>query len=329
MHAMPATNPTPSNDSFARDVKEGLSSKPKYLHAKYFYDKTGSMLFEEITKQPEYYPTRTEASILRNNAPEIRDAFEEDISVVELGSGSANKTTILLESILKEQDRLHYLPIDISPKMLSLTSERLEARFESISAIPIASEYGSGLHQANRIISEHDHLPDRKLVLFLGSSIGNLEPKDTLGFLQMVRNRLQDGDGLLVGFDLQKERDFLHAAYNDRAGVTARFNRNLLVRINRELGGDFELEQFSHHAFYNDSEDRIEMHLLSEKEQEVLINKLDQTYPFGKDETIHTENSYKYTLGLIDERARASGFETEEVFTDDRKWFALALLTPA
>jgi L-histidine N-alpha-methyltransferase len=326
---MPAENPTDSIDTFARDVQEGLSNHPKRLHPKYLYDKKGSVLFEEITKQPEYYPTRTEASILKDYAADIRGAFEDDISLVELGSGSANKTTILLESILEEQDRLHYLPIDISPKMLSLTSERLESRFDGVSSIPIASEYGAGLHKANRIISQHDHVPDRKLVLFLGSSIGNLEPKDSISFLKMIRDRLQGGDGFLVGFDLQKDRNVLNAAYNDRAGVTARFNLNMLARVNRELDGEFELDQFFHHAFYNESEGRIEMHLVSEREQEVGIGKLTESFSFGKAETIHTENSYKHTLDMIDRRAQASGFETEGVFTDEKDWYALVLLIPA
>jgi uncharacterized SAM-dependent methyltransferase len=145
----------------------------------------------------------------------------------------------------------------------------------------------------------------------------------------MIRERLHEGDGLLVGFDLQKDRDVLHAAYNDQAGVTARFNLNLLVRINRELDGEFDLNLFSHKAFYNESEGRIELHLVSEKEQRVSIGELDETFPFEKDETIHTENSYKYTIGSINERAEAAGFETEEVFTDSKNWFALALLTPA
>jgi dimethylhistidine N-methyltransferase len=326
---MAASNSAVITDIFANDVKEGLGSRPKCLYAKYFYDKAGSELFEEITRQPEYYPTRMEASILRDYAAEIRDAFDGDVSLVELGSGSSNKTRILLESFLDDQDELGYLPIDISPEILNKTAERLDSHFAGLSTIPIASEYGSGLNRANRIITEHSHLPERKLVLFLGSSIGNLEPKDSVTFLQMIRDRLHDGDGLLVGFDLQKERDVLNAAYNDRAGVTARFNLNMLDRINRELGGEFELGRFSHSAFYNESKGRIELHLVSDGEQEVPVRMLDETFPFEKDETIHTESSYKYTLGLIDEFAQASGLETEEVFTDKRDWFALALLTPA
>lgn len=328
MHEMVATNQCLIVETFASDVEEGLGGSPKRLHAKYFYDKAGSELFEEITKQPEYYPTRTEASILRNRARDIRDALDGDFSLVELGSGSSNKTTILLESFLEEHEELIYLPIDISPKMLEKTAERLDDHFDGLSTIPIASEYGTGLNRANRIISERNQLPDRKLVLFLGSSIGNLEPDDSLSFLEMIRERMHEGDGLLVGFDLQKDRDVLNAAYNDRAGVTARFNLNMLVRINRELDGEFDLDQFSHRAFYNETDSRIEMHLVSKTDQGVSIRGLDETFPFEKDETIHTENSYKFTIGSINERAQAAGFETEEVFTDNKDWFALALLTP-
>lgn len=316
-------------DSFAQDVRTGLSTRPKYLLAKYFYDKTGSELFEQITEQPEYYPTRTEASILKGHAPDIRDAVKGEVSLVELGSGSSNKTTILLDSFLEEQGRLPYLPIDISPRMLEQGVERLDSNYEGIATIPIASDYANGLHEANRIIDEKEHLPDRKLVLFLGSTIGNFEPPAARSFLQMIRERMRDGDGLLVGFDLQKDREILHAAYNDRAGVTARFNLNLLTRINRELGGTFDLEQFSHRAFYNDDKGRIELHLKSEEDQIVTIDHLDETYEFEKDETIHSESSYKFTLGLIDDYAQSSGFETEHVYTDDKKWFALALMAPA
>lgn len=313
---------------FARDVKEGLSSQPKFLLAKYFYDETGSALFEQITQQPEYYPTRTEAAILRIHAPDIRDALDGDISLVELGSGSSNKTTILLKTILEQQDKLHYLPIDISPQILNDSAERLESRFGGLATIPIASDFSTGLHKANDVISEKDHVPDRKLVLFLGSSIGNFAPRDARSFLQMIRKKMIDGDGLLLGFDLQKDRDVLNAAYNDRAGVTAQFNLNILVRINRELGGTFDVERFSHRAFYNEADSRIEMHLVSLQGQEVAIKRLGDSFHLEEDETIHTESSYKYTLDSIEDYAKTNGFETEHIFTDERKWFAVALLTP-
>lgn len=314
---------------FAGDVQRGLSSTTKYLLAKYFYDKTGSDLFEEITRQPEYYPTRTEAAILKSHATDIRDALDGEISLVELGSGSSLKTTILLESILEQQARLHYLPIDISPKMLEQTAEHLDSDFGGLAVIPIPSEYGPGLGRANRIISEEDHLPDRKLILFLGSSIGNLEPGNARSFLRMIRDKMMNGDGLLVGFDLQKDHRVLHAAYNDRAGVTAQFNLNVLARINRELDGGFPLESFSHRAFYNETEGRIEMHLVSNIDQEVPIRELGESFRFTAGESIHTENSYKHTLDQIKIYAQDSGLVLTRVFMDDRKWFAVTLMTPA
>jgi dimethylhistidine N-methyltransferase len=314
---------------FVGDVQRGLSSTPKYLLAKYFYDKIGSDLFEEITRQPEYYPTRTDAAILKSHATDIRDALDGDINLVELGSGSSLKTTILLESILEEQARLHYLPIDISPKMLEQTAEHLDSSFDDLAVIAIPSEYGAGLGRANQIISEEEHLPDRKLILFLGSSIGNLEPGNARSFLRMIREKMMMGDGLLVGFDLQKDHLVLNAAYNDRAGVTARFNLNVLTRINRELGGEFPLESFFHRAFYNETEGRIEMHLVSEIDQDVPIRELGASFRFTAGESIHTENSYKYTLDQIIAFARDAGLDVKRVFMDDKKWFAVALMTPA
>ncbi len=317
------------DNQFARDVLEGLATKPKYLLAKYFYDETGSELFEQITEQPEYYPTRTEAHILRTHAAEIRRAMKGDICLVELGSGSSNKTTILLKHLLEEQDQLHYLPIDISPEILNESARQLQADFGGLAAIPIASEFGKGLVRANWIISQKDKVPDRKLVLFLGSSIGNFETLDSQSFLHMVRDKMHREDAILVGFDLQKDHDVLNAAYNDGAGVTARFNLNILARINRELGGDFELERFSHDAFYNEAKGRVEMHLVSDLQQEVALHKLEESFAFAKDETIHTESSYKYTPELIENIARKSGLETTRLFLDENKWFCVALLTPA
>ena len=313
---MPTPEKKESAHQFARDVRKGLGSTPKYLLSKYFYDKVGSELFEEITSQPEYYPTRTEAAILRDSAADIRDEMEGDISLVELGSGSSAKTTILLESILEEQNQLHYLPIDISDKMLAETTERLNSRYSDVVSYPIASEYDSGLGRANGILMNKPETPERKLVLFLGSSIGNFEPSERASFLQTVQEKMTKTDGFLVGFDLQKDEKILNAAYNDRAGVTARFNRNILSRINKELGGEFVPEQ------------RVEMHLVSTVDQEVAIRGLGESYHFREEETIHTENSYKFTPELIETEAQQSSFEVKKIFTDEKDCFALVLLGP-
>ncbi len=323
-------NPESSDflEEFARDVRDGLRSEPKFLLAKYFYDEAGSKLFEQITDLPEYYPTRTEASILRENASEIRDALDGDISLVELGSGSSTKTAILLENIMEAQKQLHYLPIDISPTILDQTPRRLEARYPRLTTIPIASEYGDGLRRATRIAVEASEVAERKLVLFLGSSIGNFEPRDAGAFLDTVRHGMARDDALLIGFDLQKDKLVLEAAYDDAGGVTARFNLNILTRINRELAGDFDLETFRHRAVYNATAGRIELHLVSQKSQEVRIEKLKESFRVEKDEYIHSESSYKYTRPLIEWIAHSAHFEVGNVFTDDSNWFAVALFFP-
>lgn len=316
-------------EAFSADVRRGLGRQPKSLPAKYFYDETGSQLFEEITRQPEYYPTRTEATILRRHAADIHELLDCDVSLVELGSGSSVKTTILLDALIEKQQALHYLPIDISPTILEETAVRLDARYPELDVTTIASEYGLGLHQAHRILESRRESPRRKLVLFLGSSIGNLEPAAAVAFLHKVTHVLEKGDGLLVGFDLQKDPAILNAAYNDAQGVTARFNRNVLMRINRELGGEFDLDAFDHHAFYNASASRIEMHLVSRRVQDVAIAFLGETFPFSKGETIHTENSYKFTVEQIEKLGRDSGLRLRRTFTDPRCWFAVSLFTPA
>ncbi len=325
---MPPKPPDSSRDSFAQDVARGLGSSPKFLYPKYFYDAAGSELFELITEQPEYYQTRTEAELLRRSAPALGSILGDDVSVVELGSGSSAKTTILLDSFIESQDALHYLPIDISPTILRETADRLDARYPELGVTPIASQYESGLRQASTLVAEYEHVPDQKLVLFLGSSIGNMEPDETVHFLKGIRSHLEPKDAFLIGFDLEKDVETLNAAYNDAAGVTVRFNRNVLVRINRELGGTFDVERFVHHAFYDEEAGRIEMHLRSDEHQVVHVEACGCSFELAAGETIHTENSYKYTRPIIDQLADDAGFRVREVFTDDKDWFSLALFIP-
>ncbi len=325
---MPPNPPDSSLDSFAHDVARGLGSSPKFLYPKYFYDTAGSELFELITEQSEYYQTRTEADLLRRSAPALSAILGDNVSVVELGSGSSAKTTILLDSFIESQDALHYLPIDISPTILRETADRLTARYPELGVTPIASPYESGLRQASTLVAEHEHVPDQMLVIFLGSSVGNMAPDESVLFLQGVRSRLESKDAFLIGFDLQKNVETLNAAYNDAAGVTVRFNRNVLVRINRELGGTFEVERFAHHAFYNEEAGRIEMHLRSDRDQIVNVEACGRSFELAAGETIHTENSYKYTRPIIDQLAGDTGFRVREVFTDDKDWFSLALFIP-
>jgi len=313
---------------FAREVSEGLTGSPKSLPPKYLYDAVGSELFESITEQPEYYPTRTEAGILRECASKLGALLGEDVSVVELGSGSSTKTTILLESFLESQKGLHYVPIDISRTMLKETADRLDARYPEIGVTPIASQYETGLEKASALVTEDESVPDHMLVLFLGSSIGNMEPEEGIAFLKKVRQQLEPNDAVLVGFDLQKDVGVLEAAYNDAAGFTARFNLNILARINRELSGDFDLRTFTHEAFYNADAGRIEMHLRSGLGQAVSVSACERRFELEADETIHTESSYKYTRELIERCAGSAGFRVREIFTDEKEWFGLALFEP-
>jgi dimethylhistidine N-methyltransferase len=313
---------------FARDVLRGLSARPRTLSPKYFYDEAGSALFEEITRQPEYYLTRTEASILRRCAPSISELVGRDVSLVELGSGSSAKTRILLESLLQRYRRLRYLPIDISESILHETASELDRRYPALEVTPIASPYESGLSRASVLVGEEEGTGSM-LVLFLGSSIGNMEPQESVDFLARVRSKLGGSDRLLVGFDLVKDDAVLDAAYNDAAGVTARFNLNLLARINRELGADFDRDRFSHRAFFSRERRRIEMHLVSRARQEIGVRALGRAFSFDPGETIHTENSYKYTLADIERLASGAGLSVAEVFTDESAWFALALFAPA
>lgn len=318
----------PIINEFASDVKEGLSCSRKNLQSKYFYDKVGSYLFEQICLQPEYYITRTEADILREKSSDIAKICPSDISIVELGSGNSCKTRILFEQILGKQSLLYYFPIDVSHSVLLESVQKLSSDFPRLHPIGISSDYVNGIDKATELITTQYHVPCRKLILFLGSSIGNLEPTKVVSFLSMIRDRMEKEDILLVGFDLQKEHSILNAAYNDKAGMTEKFNLNLLTRINRELGGDFDIKKFSHHAFYNDEKGRVEMHLVSKADQQIYIREIEKSFEFKEGESIHTENSYKYSLGQIQILAENSGFELMMNFFDKRKWFDLALLSP-
>jgi dimethylhistidine N-methyltransferase len=276
----------------AADVLEGLSSQPKRLPPKLFYDAEGSRLFEQITQTAEYYPTRTERGILENHADEIIDRVGSNVSLVELGAGSASKTRVLISSLLRRQLRLEFHPVDVSPTALKDALATLNGGFPRLRVRPIVADYSQGLPELTQI-------PGRKLVLFIGSTIGNFEPEKATGFLNRVRRSLRSGDALLIGFDMVKEARILREAYNDAAGVTARFNKNLLARINRELGADFDIDEFQHVAFWNRRMSRMEMHLESRVDQVVRVPDLDRNFHFFFGERIHTENSYKFAPSSI------------------------------
>jgi L-histidine N-alpha-methyltransferase len=326
-------------EEFANDVATCLTSENKRLNPKYLYDHTGSKLFEQICLQPEYYLTRTEASLLRRHAPAITNLVGSNIRIIELGSGSSSKTAILLRYLSSQKKRIYYFPIDISASILTESTRTLKSQFPNATIIAIRSDYNTGIDRAAAICmatdgeeeeEKNNHgSPYAKLILFLGSSIGNFEPMAARSFLRLIRQRLHTNDFLLVGSDLQKDECVLNAAYNDKAGITAKFNLNLLARINRELGGNFELENFKHYAFYNREQHRIEMHIVSNTDQQVYIEALCKNFSFRKGGSIHTENSYKYSLSQISALAKDSGFRIEKEFTDEKRWFNVALLSPS
>ena len=315
-------------EEFKEDVLIGLGADQKWIPPKYFYDEKGSKLFEMITEQEEYYPTRTEASILEEVAPRLLDHIGGEVTLVELGSGSSAKTRILIEQLLKQQDPLHYIPIDISPTILELSAEKLGASYRGLEVHPISATYESGMKKARALVELNPDMPPRRLSLFLGSSIGNMRPHHAIAFLERLRETLGERDRILVGFDLKKDPQILRRAYDDDAGVTARFNLNLLERINRELEGDFDLEEFTHEARFNEHEGRVEMHIASNRDQKVLVRGLSRSFEFRSGETIHTESSYKYDETTINFFAAEARFRVQELFCDAKRWFALALLRP-
>lgn len=311
-------NPAILSSGIAEDVWEGLSARPKRLPPKLFYDAEGSQLFEEITETGEYYPTRTERAILRQYSDEIARTAGTNLTLIELGAGSASKTRVIIEALLRRQMRLEFHPVDVSASALQQAVTSLNGDFPRLHVSPIVADYTYGLPQLRA-------LAGRKLVLFIGSTIGNFEPEEALHFLRRVRQSLQPGDALLLGFDLVKDSQTLHDAYNDRRGVTARFNKNVLARVNRELGGDFDLAAFNHVAFWNPDMSRIEMHLESRADQTVCVRDLGERFHFSRGERIHTENSYKFTGESIQQLLQGSGFMLEKSWTDAKEWFSVVL----
>jgi L-histidine N-alpha-methyltransferase len=311
-----------ARSSFADDVRLGLTSTPKFLYPKYFYDELGSHLFEAITALPEYYVTRAEAEILQAHSGEIVAALGGPIWLVELGSGDGQKTRLLIEALLARQEKLEYVPVDISESAVALSSQSLLTSYPDLRITAYIGEYQAAL----RTIRKERVAPGRTLVLFLGSSLGNLDREERRALLRDVRSLLNPGEGFLLGVDLEKPESVLIPAYDDPLGVTAAFNLNLLVRINRELGGGFDLAAFRHRALYNRVEGRVEMHLESRREQTVPVRGLGIEVPFATGESIHTESSYKFRPEQIAALATATGFELRRTWTDSRGWFASNLL---
>jgi len=311
-----------NRSSFGEEVARGLTQVPKSIPSRFFYDDAGSALFEQICSLPEYYPTRSERSILEKRAPELPRHFEAPVTLVELGSGSATKTRLVIEALLASQAELRFVPIDISGAALEGSARQLISRYPSLRIDALEAEYEPGFAQL-----DHDSATPR-LLLWLGSSIGNLHREEAGHFLSRIRENLDPSDRLLVGIDLRKERRVLEQAYDDRQGVTAAFNRNLLARIDAELGGDFALDAFAHRAVYREEIGRVEMHLDSVRAQRVRIQALGLEVDFADGESIHTENSYKYSVEEIERLAEQASLATESRWLDADGLFSLNLFSP-
>ena len=310
--------PASPDTQFARDVLAGLAARPKRLPPKYFYDEAGSRLFEQITELSEYYPTRTELGILTARAPEIARLLPADTALIEFGSGSFRKVRILLDVA---PAIAAYVPVDISSEMLGEETAELRRDYPRLAVLPVTADFT----QPFRLPPVVARLPHTGF--FPGSTIGNFEPHDASAFLRHAGRMLGAGSILIIGIDLVKDTKVLNAAYEDAAGVTAKFNLNLLTRINRELEGTFELENFSHQAFYNTERRRVEMHLVSRKRQSVTV--CGRRIDFRAGETIHTESSYKYTVDSFLALARGSGWSPLAAWSDPQGYFSVQALKMA
>src|ERR1700752_5238840 len=305
---------------FAEDVRKGLSAHPKRFLPKYFYDELGSQLFEAICLLPEYYLTRAEEEILKRYSDQIVAAVDGHKTLVEMGSGSASKTRLIIEALLRRQQDLLFMPVDISATALEMSSRILLQSYPRLTIEAYAADYFAGLAELGK------KPRSRTLALFLGSNISNFDLDEALRFLRALRSGLNKGDALLLGADLKKDPAVLEASYNDALGVTSAFNLNVLTRINRELSCSFDLRSFSHRAFYNEAMGRIEIYIESLIDQRVRIEKLDLEVEFGAGELIHTGNSYKYDMVGNQDLAAQTGFELSRTWLDSQERFSSNLL---
>ena len=304
------------DNDFLNDVIEGLSQNPKTLKPKYFYDNRGAQLFTEICTTPEYYPTRTEIKILNQNAEDIASQIGDNTALIEYGSGALEKIKILLDFL---NEPVGLIPVDISEDQLFASAKNLENLYPDLEILPVAADFTKPIP-----IPEFSHPPKRYVAFFPGSTIGNFEPDLAIQFLEGVTKTIGLDGLLLIGFDLKKDIETLLAAYDDQRGITSSFNKNLLSRINDELGGNFNLDTFEHVARYNENKGRIEMHLKSTTEQTVSINK--ELFEFLEGETIHTENCYKFTKESFTAMSSKAGLYPVKTWTDDQNLFAVMLL---
>ena len=306
--------------TFAEDVSFGLNQNAKFISPKYFYDKKGSELFEKICDLPEYYPTRTEIQILQKIKPNLQKYLDDSFRLVELGSGSSVKTRLILDIFSNFQRRIEYFPIDIS-EILTESSELLQKDYDQLHITGIVDTYEGGLE----FIENYDN--KKNLIIFLGSSFGNFSPTEGKIFLEKINSVMKKSDLFLIGLDLVKNKKTLEQAYDDSKGITAKFNLNVLSRINDELDADFDLTNFKHVTMYNEKHQRVEMYLKSLVNQSVIISKANLSLKMSQDELIHTEYSYKYTILQIQEMMKDAGFEIKEIWQDSQKLFSITLVS--
>ncbi len=316
-HAIRLHDQQPSDSDVESEVLEGLTSNPKRLSPKFFYDQRGSELFEQITELPEYYPTRTEIAIMEQRVDEIAERVGPKASLIEFGSGSSTKTRILLRHLT---DLAAYVPVDISGDHLLDTARSLAEDYPDLEILPVAADFTQPFD-----LPSPRTMPERNVVFFPGSTIGNFAPDKAVELLNVMAAEAKPGGAAIVGVDLKKDPAILEAAYNDSQGVTAEFNLNVLRRINEELDADFDLLAFEHRAIYNEGAGRIEMNLVSRRHQTVNIS--GEIIDFRKDESILTECSYKFTCEEFVAMVAQAGFEVETVWTDKDRLFSVQFLT--
>ncbi len=304
-----------ASESFAEHVVHGLSDSPKWLSAKYFYDTMGSELFEQITRLPEYYPTRAEVKILHGHARDMSGYIPLSAALVEFGTGSTKKARILIDAA---PQLAAYVPVDISAEFLNREAAAVRRDLPWLAVLPVVADFTRDFDLPPQIRARP------RVGFFPGSTIGNFEPDDAAEFLRQAGRILGAGASMIVGVDRIKDTAVLNAAYDDATGITAKFNLNVLARMNRELGGNFDLAAFRHRAFYNIENHRIEMHLESSKAQSVTV--AGRTFDFRKGETIHTENSYKYTVESFRALAEKAGWRPMATWTDENDYFAIHAL---
>ncbi|QLH04856.1 L-histidine N(alpha)-methyltransferase [Nitrosopumilus oxyclinae] len=306
--------------TFAEEISSSLNRESKFIVPKFFYDKKGSDLFEKICTLPEYYPTRTEIAILKKLKTELPSFIDDSFRLVELGSGASVKTRLLLDIFTQMQQTTEYFPIDIS-EILAESSEQLLQDYDNLRITGIIDTYEGGLE----FLKNYDD--KNNLILFLGSSFGNFSPTDGKIFLEKINSTMKSGDLFLIGLDLVKDSQILESAYNDKQGITAEFNLNVLSRINDELDADFNLDNFSHYSIYNKEDQRIEMYLKSLVNQSVVISKSGLLLNLEKNELIHTEHSHKFTLDQIKTLFTSTGFKINHTWLDEKTNFSLTLVS--